>query len=330
MNVLRQKMYFRTQSPVLLSKIMVGLLAAVVATTGCGIENTESAFQSAWPKDCRRVWLGPEYWANPLQDWQVRDGRIECVQSGGDRNVFLLTHELTEKNGTLGMTVIVGPLGQDSGQLNDGWVGFKVGIRGRFNDYRDSAVRGDGLPVGIHTDGRLFIGKLEPSAEKVPSLSKPIGLMVTAEPIERAYSVTLQAYDKGGKKIAELRRNNIDPDWLIGGVALVCSHGKIPNTPEKRPHVEYGNWGFRTGTARGGNVRFWFSDWLVYGSKVRAYRERTFGPILFSQYTLSDGIMKMTAQMPPIGENDSQHVELQVKNNSKWTSLGTALSLIHI
>ena len=324
MNVLRHKMYSMAHKLVLLSKIMVGLLIIVISTTGCSTAETQTEFQSIWPKDCQRIWLGPQYWANPLQDWQVREDRIECVQSGGDRNVFLLTHELTEKDGTLGMTVVVGPLGQNGSNLKEGWVGFKLGVRGRFNDYRDNAVRGDGLPVGIHTDGRLFIGKLDSSAKKIPSFSKPIGLALTAEPLEKYYRVTLEAYDKAGNKLAKVRRNDIDPDWLIGGLALVCSHGKIPNTPEKRPPVEYGNWGFRAGTARGGNVRFWFSNWTIYGTKIRHFPERVFGPILFSQYTLSDGIMKMTAQMPPIGKNDSQSIELQVKKNSNWTSQGTA------
>jgi alkaline phosphatase D len=316
--------------------IIITLLAITLVLTGCLIdfeealqEAFENAFFASFSKDCSRVWLGPEYWANPLQDWQVRENRIECVQSGGDRNVFLLTHELTEKEGTLGMTVVVGRLGQDSSDLQEGWVGFKLGVRGRFNDYRDSAVRGDGLPVGMCTDGRLFIGKLDPSAEKVPAPSRPTVLCLKAEPLDTTYSVTIEAYEpedylEEDKKIAQIHRDDIDPDWLTGGLALVCSHGKLPNMPEKRPGVEYGNWGFRKGTARGGNVRFWFSHWLVLGSKVRAYRERTFGPILFSQYTLSDGIMKMTAQMPPIGQNDSQNVELQVERDSKWNSLGTA------
>ena len=40
-----------------------------------------------------RAWLGPQYWANPLQDWRLIDGRIECCVSGGDRNVFWLTYD---------------------------------------------------------------------------------------------------------------------------------------------------------------------------------------------------------------------------------------------
>ena len=35
-------------------------------------------FASAWPKGVERMWVGPEYYANRLIDWRVRDGRLEC------------------------------------------------------------------------------------------------------------------------------------------------------------------------------------------------------------------------------------------------------------
>ncbi|NOY61253.1 MAG: twin-arginine translocation pathway signal protein [Calditrichaeota bacterium] len=53
---------------------------------------------------------------------------------------------------------------------------------------------------------------------------------------------------------------------------------------------------------------------------------QAFGPILFSQYTLSRGILKLTAQMPPIGNKDAQTVALQVlKENGKgWKTIQEA------
>jgi hypothetical protein len=32
-----------------------------------------------------RTWVGPGLWANRLQDWQVKDGRLECVGPGPAR-----------------------------------------------------------------------------------------------------------------------------------------------------------------------------------------------------------------------------------------------------
>jgi len=58
-------------------------LALLLAAGGAAVAGE---FVSGWPKDAERVWLGPEYWSNPLQDWRVAGGRIECVRSGADRN----------------------------------------------------------------------------------------------------------------------------------------------------------------------------------------------------------------------------------------------------
>ena len=63
----------------------LGAAMVVVALPASRV--TEAAeFRSAWPKDAR-VWAGPEYWANPLQDWRVAKGRLECFRSGDSRDV---------------------------------------------------------------------------------------------------------------------------------------------------------------------------------------------------------------------------------------------------
>ncbi len=88
-------------------KRLIGLSAAActwvvlfIAVVGFKNLSSRAYSQSQPPQKTQRTWIGPEYWANPLQDWQLNNGRIECVQSGGDRNVFLLTHELTSKGST--------------------------------------------------------------------------------------------------------------------------------------------------------------------------------------------------------------------------------------
>lgn len=295
-----------------------------ISMVGCENHASKTSSRSQLPQKTKRTWIGPEYWANPLQDWQLNKGRIECIQSGGDRNVFLLTRELTSKPGTLNMTVDLGRLGGKNKKLNPGWVGFKVGVRGQFDDYRDNAVRGDGFKAGISTKGRLFIQKLDASVPSINTTFDKITLKLSAKPKGYTYTVTLSALDSTGKLISKVTRDNIDPDWLRGGLALVCSKGEIKDDPEKRPPIDDGNWGMRAGTGRGGNVRFWFADWKVSGSKVKTYPERLFGPILFSQYTLSSGVMKMTAQMPPIAKTDSQFVLLQRKEKHKFKTIAKA------
>ena len=48
-------------------------------------------FSSNFTNTHDRVWLGEDYWANPMEDWAVRDGKMVCLRNGANRNVHLLT-----------------------------------------------------------------------------------------------------------------------------------------------------------------------------------------------------------------------------------------------
>ncbi|MCG6921809.1 MAG: alkaline phosphatase D family protein [Acidobacteria bacterium] len=295
----------------LTSLVLLGVSAPLVA----------SEFRSAWPVDASRPWIGPDYWANPLQDWHLRNGLLECHVAGGDRNVFLLTRETGARPGDLDMSVTLGRLAGDTGPLGEGFVGFRVGIRGAFDDYRDSAVRGAGLNAGVAGDGRLFIGALEADAPRVSSLDRRLLLHLRAEPAGDAYRLTLTATHEGGATVT-LTREDVPADWLTGGLALVCSSGEVWDTPTA-PEMLAG-FGERRGTARGGAFRFWFHEWRVAGTKIDDHPERAFGPILFALHTLSRGILKVTAQLAPLDEPTTV-VSLEVRETGgDWRSVATA------
>jgi len=266
--------------------------------------------------DYKRAWIGPEYWANPLQDWQVNNGRVECFVSGGDRNLFVLSKELDSNNSGFTTKVNLGLLSEDISK-EDGWLGFKTGVRGNYQDYRDNAVRGRGLPSGITTKGQLFIGQLDEEIEVLDVDWSDISLELNASPNESETLLVLKVLDASGNEIGQLSKS-VAADWLVGGIALVCSAGSVPKTPELRPELKYGNWGFRVGTRRRGNVKAWFSDWTLSGDQLVNYPNRKFGPILFTQYTMSYGIVNLTAQMAPIGNDDDEAVYLDLKKEGKW------------
>jgi len=62
----------------------------------------------------------------------------------------------------------------------------------------------------------------------------------------------------------------------------------------------------------------------VSGSKLAHHEERNCGPILSTQYTLDNQILKLTAQFLPIGVNDTQTALLQIKNNGSWNTVDKA------
>lgn len=240
-----------------------------------------------------RTWLGPDYWANPLQDWRKKDGRIECHVSGGDRNVFWLTREVGAP-GDFTIAVTLGALAT----VKEGWAGFRLGMRGFFSDYRDTAIKGLGLEAGVLSDRHLFVGA-QRSANPVGSLGQ-LTLRLTAS----GGRVRLEG---GGAEVT----CEVQPDWLRGGVALVCHAGPYqPHDPRFPSQPLAANTG-KLPQARGGDCRFWFRDWTIEGPSVLQRNERAWGPILFNQYTLSRRVLKMAVQLAP-SEGDDPPVVLRV------------------
>lgn len=276
--------------------IVISLFLSLISLgAACASPTLDGTFRSAWPEEANRVWIGPEYWANPMEDWRVANGRIECLSRGKDRNVHLLTRDLSPEAGDLAVTVRTGFL-DPAAKAGKGWAGFKIGARGRFNDYRDSAVFGKGLHTGITFDGVLFIGKQhenDPSIERAPD---KIVLRFTVTSTGESCKAELAAFDFEGNRLAGKVSDTVDAADLAGNIALVCS----------------------------GKAGLWFDDFDVKGSKVQAHPDRTFGPVLFAQHTLSRGIVKMTAQMPPLGESDSPTVRLQFRQGGSWKTVGEA------
>jgi phosphodiesterase/alkaline phosphatase D-like protein len=302
-------------------KTKIAILVVCVCAT-----LTAAEFKSSWPANANRPWAGGDYWANPMQDWRLKDGRLECFVAGGDRNVFLLTHELTAARAPFSTSVKFGRLESDQPPLKEGFAGFRIGIRGSFNDYRDSAVRGDGLEAGLTAEGRLFIGLVPIDGATFTGRPYDMTLRLDAAPASGDnYALTLSLIDASGKTVLSTRREDIPSKWLVGGLALVCHSGQIRPSPPDPELLE----GFaeRRGTARGGTLRFWFRDWTVSGEKVAAHPQRAFGPILFAMHTLSRGVLKLTAQLAPV-DDGPREVELQTRASAKspWKTISTVVT----
>ncbi|MCL4203015.1 MAG: discoidin domain-containing protein [Pirellulaceae bacterium] len=112
-----------------------------------------------------RVWIGPEFWANRLHDWQVSAERIECIASAPrlrHRTLTLLTHEVLAGNsGSLEIQLRLGLINEDRQAVSpEAAAGILLGI-GQGGDYRSRALihgaagPGAGYFVGLNTAGRL-------------------------------------------------------------------------------------------------------------------------------------------------------------------------------
>ncbi len=281
----------------------------------------DTSFHSQWNPGINRIWIGPDYWANRLQDWRVANGRLECVAAQPQRNVHIITRELSENKGSFTISSEMAVANKQALKSPKGWLGFWVGVRGRFHDYRDSAIHGKGFDVGIDTTGRLFIAHKKATDSQGPisasQLTKGIVLQLHAQPQKAGnnYVLTLKAINPvNGQVLQKVQSKKITANQLIGNIALVSSLPPVRRAIRKStittPDIVYS----------------WFNNLNISGTKIAAYPEHKFGPILWAQYTQSNRIMKMTAQMPPIGPDDSHTVALQIKPAGaiKWKTIDHA------
>jgi len=275
--------------------------------TSCKTDNASASYMATWPASLERTWLGPDFWANRLQDWEISNGRVECLIADTNRNVNLLICDLEANLGTFNVSADLGIISDELLSSDQNWLGFRLGVKGQFNDYRDNAIFGQGLNIGITTSGDLFIGdvpvKLNGNAKTIiPFLKKGLTLRVEAKPDNNHYLLKLSALESSSKEVLVSIEKKVNNSDLSGNIALV-SH--FPEVSKDR------------------NARScWFDNWEVSGDKVRMHPERVFGPILFSQYTLSRGILKLTAQLPPISSSDGDKVLLQTKEGKDWKTIG--------
>ena len=75
----------RLRSPYLFIWIALAILFASAAITTP--KATAADLSSNWEEPPDRVWIGPGYWANPMEDWRVSNGEVECITPGPNRGV---------------------------------------------------------------------------------------------------------------------------------------------------------------------------------------------------------------------------------------------------
>ncbi len=291
------------------------LCVAAAALAGCGSAGP-GTFTASWSRSPDRRWVGPGFWANRLQDWTVANGRLQAVHALPLRTVHLLTRRLAPGEGTLRIDVTLGPSGTVAGDGGRSAAGVLLGA-GANLDYRAAALvhhsrgPGAGLFAGVDTEGRLFLRDLEERDLVIVASDAPcdpadsVSLRILARPVGESYTVTLRAalWNAANDTIT-ITTEGLPATRLVGDIAVVSdARGRAP-------------------------VTFWFSELRVSGTKLRRHDDRTAGPILGTQHTLSRGLLTLTAQLMPIGERDTPSVKLQIRRGSRWTTIDTAAVVI--
>lgn len=273
------------------------------SVSASGKSDTSSVI-GRWNKTHDRVWLGEEFWANPMEDWRIVDGAAECQSTGGSRNVQLVTHQLTNTDAAFDMSVRVS---QVEKKQQDGGVGFRVGVKSDINEYRSNCFARGGIKAGL-VAGTMVLGNKQQKLSKLADL-KDCVLTLIGKPQGEKYALTLIVSNPESDKPLGSLTQSFPKQAVLGNVALVSN--------------------FDARFKRKIGARYRFNDWTVAGDAFTVSPEHKFGPILWSQYSLSDSrgpegfVMKLSALTGPLGEKDNKEVELFIKQAGEWKSLGT-------
>jgi len=265
-------------------------------------------------------WLGPNFWANRLQDWALRSGKLTCVAVPGKRGlctVAVLTRRLT--GGTAQVKVVTGT--QSAGA---GFSGLLVGTGGLASDYRRAALvgrasgTGGGLLCVYGSDGRVrFREHTNENAQlayaeiastpRGPAPARTTGervrltLDITAQSGSRV-SLSLQATNVStGALLSRATVSGIDAAAVTGGIALVSAgSGSTEAT-------------------------YWLNSIAASGAGAKRDRTRELGPIVGVLFSQADGTLKMTAQLSPMLPRSTDEVWLEVlTSDGRWVRRATA------
>ena len=285
----------------------IALLTAVIGAPTAALAKTltKATTIDHWAKTHDRVFIGGDFWANPMEDWRIQDGWAVCQNSGGGRNIQSLLYELTDAGKPFTVSVDVK---QPEKLSKDGGAGFRLGVRADIDDHRAAVFANNGYRIGILNGDSLVI------AQKVSKLAAPlpkhVTLMVVGQPDGQRTKLTLSAVNPETGEVISSLTHSLLSEVLQGNIALASQF----SGPKGRPKP----------------AGFAFRNWQLSGDAFTHFPDRAFGPILWSMYSLSDNrnddgfVMKLTAMMGPMGEKDNQTVGLDIKRDGKWQQIATA------
>ena len=92
---------------------------------------------------------------------------------------------------------------------------------------------------------------------------------------------------------------------IAGNIALVC-HFDTQNKEGEAPE---------SGIS--------FSDWKISGTRVMVKPAQVYGPVYFTQYTLNNGILKLSAQLAPVHSSNAE-ITMEVNQSGRWEKVASA------
>ena len=270
-----------------------------------------ASYKSSLRNDITRPFVGKEFWPNPQMDWQLKNGRMEVMISKGGKthDIHLLTHQLKSQEGSFSQSVRVSFEKINPNKIKR--AGFKFGIIGAMpEEYRSNLFLSSGYMAGVTSEGKLFGPGIESKTTLPKSALEDLRLTLKVEHKGDNCDYALEArnpsMEANGKAFMSIKKTMRLKKGLLGNFALFADYSQKNHAASIPADMQE----FQTDAS--------FQDWQISGNKVKQNLDQTFGPILWTQYTLHRGVMKMTAQVSPMGRMNREKVHLELLKEGKW------------
>ena len=273
-------------------------------------DDNTTRFNDAWDQTCDQLWTGEHYWANTLSDWHVTTGRVQARNVSNNkplRTLHRIASVVSEAPADFSLQVDTGFLEITDG---DAFHGLLIGAGARL-DYRAASMihsrsgQNGGLVVGVDAGGRAFI---KDNARDLANLDISGNGSIDANGVTLNLDAT---YQQTGDYQLSLTVTSVSGTVLSTANAMVPAARVLGNIA-------------LIANAGSSNTIHWFNNFSGSGGKLREVPQREFGPILFSTYTVSDDVLTMNAQLPPVCANHLSAPELQIAQNGQWQTIAQA------
>ena len=271
----------------------------------------DGSFTSDWDSSPDRVWPGPGYWGNRLQDWEVRNGRVNCIHTSKPRRAL---HRVgTSMRGNGGAFALSVRTGIHSGTIGtNARSGFLIGA-GPNLDWKGSLLVHDGLGrdfgtfLGINNNGAAIIEDMSEGATTLvasganqsggfPSAAK-ITLIGSYNPGPGTYTLTISSLGVTGNLISQAS-TEVPSDRILGSFGLMSNRST-------------------SGTS------FWFDNFTGAGDALQPEPDRSLA-IIGAMHTLHHRTLRLTAQLAPVDLPTTPNPTLEIFNGTNWNEIANA------
>lgn len=293
----------------------------IVLCISCDQKNLEVVFESKWHLVDQRIWIGKDYWANRMSDWEIIDGKLVCINEN-PKKTYRTLHWLSGRLNSSGEKFIseleINYFSEPDNTSKKASAGLFISGVGEGMDYRDVVThRGEGLEgnlgiyIGVSKNSELFVKKF--SKDSIRTLKKnkierPLPrsfyfqISITSSE-ENSANLTVNVFgdQTKSKSLANIQMNT-HSDLLSGNVAIVSHPGASGETAQL----------------------YEFSDWKMYGDRIHLYPERTYGPIVSSRYYFEQDSCFLISNLMPTAKREVSNTILQLNQRGEWLTVDTA------